>query len=314
MRSRLTIFLLVMSAGKMLAQHGIDTTQIISIGGIKHYISLKGKDNKKPLLLYLHGGPGGSVMDYADKFTSRLKEHFVVVQWDQRETGKTLQLNASPVPLSLAIFQNDTYALIKQLLNQFRHSKLYLAGHSWGTTLGFFIAEKYPELLFAYIAIGPMINQCESERVILKMMKERAIKDGNKKEIAELNKVNIPFENGEQLYLHRKWLFHFNGQTKTLSREYVLNWASTWLSIYNEASKINLLESLPAINCPVYFFIGKKDYQTNFNIAESYYNKLTAPKKKLFWFDAAHAIPTAVPQQFQSTIIQKVLPETLSGL
>src|ERR1700754_2862789 len=72
-----------------LARTPIDTVQTPEINGIKHYISLKGRDSSKPLLLFLHGGPGGSVMDYADKFTSKLQEEFVVVQWDQRETGKT---------------------------------------------------------------------------------------------------------------------------------------------------------------------------------------------------------------------------------
>ena len=41
----------------MINSKSIDTTQFVNIGGIKQFISIKGKKNK-PLLLYLHGGPG----------------------------------------------------------------------------------------------------------------------------------------------------------------------------------------------------------------------------------------------------------------
>jgi len=217
-------------------------------------------------------------------------------------------------PLSLSVFQSDTHELIDSLLKRFKRQKLYLAGHSWGTALGFDIARKYPELLYAYIAIGPMINQLESERIVLTLMKEKALKTGNQKQMEELATVNIPFQTGEQLFYHRKWLFDFSGSRKKLSRSYVENWASTWLQVYNEASKENLIESLPVIACPVYFFAGRKDYQTNSTITEDYYSRMSAPKKDLFWFEnSGHSIPSSEPDRMQKIIIEKILPETVNG-
>lgn len=110
---------LLMTCTLLCAQRPIDTTEVLSIGGIQQYISVKGKDTSLPLLLFLHGGPGGSVMHYADKFTHRLQNHFVVIQWDQRQTGKTLALNPSPLPLTLEQFQRDTYEMIMALLAKF---------------------------------------------------------------------------------------------------------------------------------------------------------------------------------------------------
>lgn len=297
------------------AQIPVDSTGTITVGGIKQFVSVKSRDNSKPLLLFLHGGPGGSVMRYSDKFTHKLQEHFIVVQWDQRETGETLRHNASPVPLTLSVFQDDTHELINKLLERFNRQKLYLAGHSWGTALGFHIARKYPELLYAYMPIGPMINQLESERIILEMMQEKAKKENNVQEMEELNMVKVPFENGEQLYYHRKWLFRFIGSKTKLSKHYVTSWAATWLKVYNEACKDNLIKSLQEVNCPVYFFAGRKDYQTNSFIAEGYYQKLVAPKKGFFWFErSAHALPTSEPDLLQETVINKVLAETFQGL
>jgi pimeloyl-ACP methyl ester carboxylesterase len=289
----------------------IDTAEVISVGGIKQYITIKAKDRSKPVLLFLHGGPGGSVMAYAHKFSARLEENFVVVHWDQRETGKTLELNPSPVPLTLALFEHDTHELMMALLKKFHQPKLYLAGHSWGTVLCFSMARYYPELLHACIAISPVINQLESERIILGMMKEKAIKEKNDTAIQELSKVSIPFQNGGQLYFHRKWLMHFNGIQNVDSKfpkSYALSWADRWLAVWNEASAINLNESAPVLNCPVYLLSGRKDYQTNFNITEQYYSKLKAPRKELFWFEnTAHSVPASQPQLLQDIIIQKIL-------
>ena len=106
----------------------------------------------------------------------------------------------------------------------------------------------------------------------------------------------------------------YNGQRvteKVLPKSFVMTWSDTWLTVWNEASKINLPKSLTKIQCPVYFCIGRKDYQTNANITEDYYRNLNAPAQQLFWFEqAGHAIPSSSPQQLQNVIIKKILPGT----
>ena len=309
-----SFFMIAVACYFRLQAQPIDVSYAIRINGINQWLSVKGEDVKNPLLLWLHGGPGGSVMNKSDKFTKDLQKNFIVVQWDQRETGKTLSLNKSGQPLTLQLFQQDTHDIIDSLLAQFHYKKLYLVGHSWGTALGFYIAGKYPGLLYAYIAISPMINQLKSERITLNMLKEHAVKKGRNKAINELSAVNVPFQNGEQLYYDRKWLFAFNGQkllSITLAKNFVLGWASTWLSVFNEASSVNLFEELPEIKCPVYFFTGRKDYQTYFAITEDYYNKVIAPEKQLFWFEeSGHTIPDTEPALMQEIIINDILPET----
>jgi pimeloyl-ACP methyl ester carboxylesterase len=300
----LLIVLVLTFSYRGLCQTTIDSTGTISIGGIKQFVSIKARDNTNPLLLFLHGGPGNSVIHYAEKFTHKLQEHFIVVQWDQRNAGKTLTLNKSTEPLTLDLFESDTHQVIDSLLKRFHRSKLYLVGHSWGTFLGFYVAKNYPELLYAYIPICPMIDQLESERIILKVMKEKASKNGNEKGLQELNRVKIPFENGSQLYFHRKWVLEFMGSKAKITEKQVQEWASMWLPIFNEASKDNLFESAPTLRCPVYFFVGRKDVQTNSGITEKYYNVLDAPKKELHWFErSGHSLPTTEPDLLQEIII-----------
>jgi pimeloyl-ACP methyl ester carboxylesterase len=253
------------------------------------------------------------VMSYADKFTNKLQEHFVVVQWDQRETGRTLETNVSPVPLTVSVFENDTYELVKTLLEKFHQPKLYLVGHSWGTVLGFFMAKQHPDLLYAYVAVGSMIDQLDSERISLDILRKDAEKENNAVALKELSTIKVPFENGEQLYYHRKWLLRHSGSKTKLSKGYVTTWAKTWLPVYNEACMNNKFETTPTLNCPVYFFAGRKDLQTNSSITEKYFDKLQVPKKDLVWFErSAHGIPTSEPIKFQQVIIEKILPETFS--
>jgi pimeloyl-ACP methyl ester carboxylesterase len=288
----------------------IDTSQTILVGGIKQFVRIKGKDRSAPLFLFLHGGPGNSVMNYADKFCYQLEEYFVVVHWDQREAGRTKQLNRSPVPLTVDLFKEDTHQLVVALLRQFKQSKLYLAGHSWGTVLGFHIAKNYPELLYAYMPICPMINQLESERTILEKMKEKAVRTDNRVALQELSAIKIPFENGSQLYYHRKWLFEYIGSKITVSKSYVVSWSGTWLNVFNAACEDNLFESTPSFDCPVYFFVGRNDFQTNSEITARYYRQLDAPKKELFWFErSAHSLPSTEPKLMQQIIIEKILAQ-----
>lgn len=311
----LSIFLLfvLFMNNPSFSQKPIDTNEIITIGGIKQYIRIKGKDDSKPILLFLHGGPGSSLLHKSDHITGKLQQHFIVVQWDQRETGETLGLNKSPQPLTLPLFYHDTHDLIDTLLKKFQRPKLYLAGYSWGAGLGFHIAGKYPGLLYAYIAISPVIDQWRSDRISLAMLKKKM----GKKARSELSQVKIPFENAEQLYYHRKWLLKYGGQkfvSLSWRKSFVQGWALTWFDVWSRSCDVNLLESLQTINCPVYFFAGEKDYNTNYTITREYFNKVAAPKKDLFLFKhAGHGLPETDPEAFQDIIIDKILPETFNA-
>lgn len=260
----------------------------------------------------MHGGPGSSLLRKTDQISGKLQRHFVVVQWDQRETGETLKLNKSSLPLTLALFYNDTHDLIDTLLKKFQKPKLYLAGYSWGSGPGFYIADKYPGLLYAYIAISPVIDQWRSDSISLALLKQTMGKKARK----ELSQVKIPFENWEQLYVHRKWLFKQQGQkfvSLSLRKPIVQAWAATWFDVWSRSCDINLFKSLPIINCPVYFFAGKKDFNTNYSITEEYFNTVSAPKKDLFLFgNAGHGLPETNSDAFQYIIIHQILPETFN--
>ncbi len=293
-----------------ISNNTIDTTETVRISSTSQVIRIKGNDLQNPILLYLNGGPGDSVLGQMDAMFGELQKEFTVVLWDQRNVGKTSQQRNVKVPLTQELLKNDTYILVQYLLKRFDKKKIVLVAHSYGTTLGFDMARKHPELLHAYVATNPLIHQVESERISLSMLSEHAQNNNNTKALNELSKVTIPFKTGEELYYARKWLFDFEGKRfakKKSFKKRVLSWASTWLELFNEASLENQFEVTKKMDCPVFFIIGQKDYQTNSKLTNDYYKQLQALHKDIHSIEnAGHLIPYENGKEFQKVITENM--------
>lgn len=296
----------------------IDTTETIDIGGIKQVISIKGKDAAKPLLLYLHGAgaSSSSVISKADLLTTKLQEHFVVVLWDQREFGKTFELNKSPQAITVKLRVDDTKEVVDYLLKKFGRKKLYLAGHSMGSVLGIHIADKYPELLYVLIAMSPPVNGVESQRIAIDNLKKHFKKIKNDRAVKELETIKLPTLDFEPSFIQYKWQTEFDGEKVTdqqweEAKPLLKKALESSGAIYKEIYEMNFFKEFPSVKCPVYFFAGRKDFSTNSTLTEKYYKKLKAPKKRLFWFEkSAHNLPDAEPDLMQQIIINNILPDT----
>jgi pimeloyl-ACP methyl ester carboxylesterase len=289
----------------------IDTVFTPEIGGIKQAIEIKTDNSEKPVLLFLSGGPGSSMINTAAGFTDKLKDKFTIVQWDQRDAGKTLKLNPSPNKPTIVQMQNDTFEVVQFVTKKLNKKKIYLAGSSFGNVLGFYIAQKHPKLLHAYLAMNPVINSLESEKLSLEKLKD--VHKDNKTAVEELSVVKIPFEKAEDLFYIRKWLFVTDGNKGATSdgfKKGFLQWSETWFPAIQEIMQMNLQKSLKKVKCPIYFFVGKDDIQTSTKITEEYFNKLKAPKKELYLFEkSAHSVHKTEPEKFQNIVIEEILFE-----
>jgi pimeloyl-ACP methyl ester carboxylesterase len=293
----------ILLAGASASAAPINEKLAIPVGGINQWITIKSQHDRAPVLLFLHGGPGNSVIPYADRFTANLQKHFVVVQWDQRESGKTGKLNHTDKPLTVSLMISDAVEVVRYLCERFKQEKIYLAGHSWGGFLALQVAGQAPELLRACIASAPMIYQVESERKTLAWLLSAAKEKNNGEAIAELEQIKIPFESGDQLYFHRRWLL-LSDHKNPISRSFINAWAKTWLPLFNEACQVNLFEVEPEIHCPVYFLLGTNDRQADSQITEGYFKAVKAGKKDLIWFTkSGHNLNLTESEKFQATII-----------
>jgi Predicted hydrolases or acyltransferases (alpha/beta hydrolase superfamily) len=138
----------------------------IEIGGIRQGFFIRSENPENPVLLFLHGGPGSPELPYSVAYESpeRLEKYFTVCYWEQRGAGMSFSESVEQGTMTVAQMVEDARQMTNYLQNRFKQEKIYLMGHSWGSYLGIKIIEKYPENYLAFVGIGQISNQLESEK------------------------------------------------------------------------------------------------------------------------------------------------------
>ena len=93
MMSRDEVTRILANNRRIVSPDGIDEKIKVHINGIDQWLSIRGKDRRNPILLFLHGGPASPAMPEAYTFQTPWEDYFTVVQWDQRGAGKTYAAN-----------------------------------------------------------------------------------------------------------------------------------------------------------------------------------------------------------------------------
>ncbi|SEN67768.1 alpha/beta fold hydrolase [Lihuaxuella thermophila] len=282
----------------------------VKIGGVDQYILLRGIDRNNPILLFLHGGPGAAQIGFARHYQTDLEKHFLVVNWDQRGSGKSYSRKINPTSMNIEQFIQDTHELIQVLLHLFGHKKLFLAGHSWGSIIGAMTARRYPELIHAYIGIGQMVDARHSMLLSYQKLLTCARKKDNQKAIRQLNRIgHPPYDKIRSFSVYQKWLKKFGGSIRggTFTKIFAKGFSSTEYTLNDwyrfrkglrfsaqylgeEILKANLLQEVPELKVPAYFCTGRHDCQAPWELQEQYFADLTAPAKQMIWFEnSAHA-------------------------
>lgn len=72
----------------------------------------------------------------------------------------------------------------------------------------------------------------------------------------------------------------------------------------DEIMGVNVLQEIPELAVPVFFFVGSYDYTTPGVLVEQFYASLQAPSRKLIWFEhSAHMPHMEEPDKFQRELI-----------
>ncbi len=315
---------------------GINETRRVQIGGITQLISIRGRDRRNPILLFVHGGPASPTWPGSWFFQSPWEEYFTVVQWDQRGAGKTAAANdvaAVNPTINIQRMSDDGSELVAYLRNAFHKEKIFLMGHSWGTVIGVNVAQRHPEWLHAYIGIGQVVDGKESEKLSYEWALARARELKNATAAAELEKI-APYPNDDgtvpidKILVERKWVIAFGGLTwgrptfdyevnaVNASPDYdardIAAIESTDLtSLKQLLGPPNVLnyKSTTRFGCPVFFFGGKYDYETVTEVVRRWYDTIDAPKKGFVFFDhSAHMLMFEEPAKLLEHLVHDVRP------
>ena len=274
----------------MHKQYGIDVIEKINLGGIVQWISLRSKDIEKPILLFLHGGPGTAQIAFSRKSQRLLEYDFVVVNWDQRGAGRSFNSHLNKNDMQIEKFITDAEELTIALLNRFNQKKIILVGNSWGSIIGAYLSAKRPDLIYAYVGIGQVANMEKGEIISYQFTLDEARRKNNKKAVKELEFIGKPpYKDLRSAGVQRKWLAAFNGQVykgtaigmfiKNMSlRDIGFFGLSKWVRgimfslkhLEDHQNKENLIKNVPEISVPVFFCCGRHDYNVPFELSVEY--------------------------------------------
>jgi len=162
------------------------------INGVKMGMIIRSRDFSNPVLLFVHGGPGMPEYFLAEDFSTALEDIFTVVYWDQRGAGLSFCSHIDKSTLTVAQYIDDLIAVTNYLRERFGQDKIYLMAHSWGTYFGIQAVQKAPELYHAYIAVGQVTCQAESEKRAFQYMLDYFAKTEDKKMLGKLEKNPYP--------------------------------------------------------------------------------------------------------------------------
>lgn len=318
---------------KITDPDGIEILEEVVLGGVKQWILIRGSDKSKPVVLFLHGGPGSADIFLARHFDRRLVQDLVVVHWDQRGAGKSYSSRIPVDTMSRDQFVSDVRELSEVLRKRFNVPKIYLVGHSWGSEIGVLAASRHPELFNAFVGVGQVVEKNEQEEISYRFVLEKAKESNNGLAIQELEGIGPPpYDGPGELTLQRKWLERFGGVThnNTLtfndylkigltSPDYSLLDGIRFFNgqefsekhMWKERLHTNLFQEVPRIDVPIYFFAGRYDYNTPFQLTERYFHKIDAPNgKQLVWFEhSGHMIPYEEPEKYCEELL-RVVEET----
>ena len=140
----------------------LDWQGFVPIGAIEQWISIRGRSASNAALLFLHGGPGEALSPFLS-VSEPWERTCTVVQWDQRGSGKTHARSPSTAKdMTLELLTRDAIELAEYVRERLGKDKIILAGHSWGSMLGWTIAVKRPDLFHAYVGTGQAVNWTRS--------------------------------------------------------------------------------------------------------------------------------------------------------
>ena len=317
--------------------NSISEKQFIEIGGIRQGFFLRSENPLNPIILFLHGGPGSPELAilYRYEIPERLEKYFTVCYWDQRGAGMSFNGSIDTDTMTLDQMIEDTNQVTEYLKRRFNQEKIYLMGHSWGSFLGIKTIEKHPESYLAYIGIGQLTSQLESEKLAYDYMLQHAIAINDKSAVRNLQKYNrdaSDFPTTSYIYTVRsslmnkygigimhenfsmarllKDVFLFKGYTLSEKVKFIRGTTFSNEHLWGSIIENNLFESSTSFQVPVYITHGGFDYQVSYTLAREYFETIEAPEKSFFSFEKSAHSPNGEDAEKFVQIIHNIALQT----
>jgi pimeloyl-ACP methyl ester carboxylesterase len=314
----------------------ISEKRFVEMNGTSLGMFIMAKDESKPVLLFLGGGPGIPEYFLEQSYPTGLENEFVVCYLEYRGTSLSYRSDISPETMTTGQYIADVVEVTNYLRNRFGQDKIYLLGHSFGTYIGLQTASQHPELYHAYIAMAQITNQVESEKTAYSYMLEQYQAAGNTKMVKKF--ADQPILTSDEAYDRyltsslRDTAMHELGVGTMRDMDSVITGIflpSLRCGVYTPAERINIWrgkafaqvgpvavdsrhfnasEAVPTLDIPIYFLAGAYDYTCCYTLQKAYYEQIQAPLKGFYTFEnSAHSPLFEEPEKAVGILARDVL-------
>ena len=307
----------------------IDERQPVRQRDMTQWIRLRGADPANPVLLLMQQGPGLPMLNEARRFGRLLglEQAFTVVYWDQRGCGRSLR-QAGPVEVTGDHMVDDTITLLELLRDRFDQPPI-IAGFSFGATFAARAAVRRPDLVGGLVAVGMDIDIPAAEAHTYDFVLDTARRRGNRRAVRQLEKIGPPPHLDIRRFSTRvRWAANFGGVTTDhtyngllrillasllRSPDYsvadvvrtVRGITATQAALLTELWTTDLVRTMPRIEVPIVLAQGRLDQVAPAEPAQRFYDSVTAPGKRLVWFEnSAHTPHLEEPGKFRQLLLE----------
>ena len=302
----------------------IATMTDVTVGGITQRLWFRGLSASTHAVILLHGGPGASETALFRYFNDDLERHFLMVYWDQRGAGRSYRSGIPPATMTIDRFVRDLDEVVEIVRHRFQKANVVLLGHSWGTAIGLVYAARFPDKVAAYVGVSQVADMYEGERLSYEFARSEATRRGDRSAARALARIGQPPHTVDQMLTSRKWVerfggsFHGNLSTGTLIWNALRTDEANVIDLvkfgqgnrfslehlWNEFREFDADDRLTSFRVPIYFLLGRHDWQVPAVLAARYFERINAPVKRLVWFEqSAHNPPFEEPALFNRTLI-----------
>ncbi len=304
----------------------------LEVNGHDLGLMIRGHNTDNPVLLFLAGGPGGSELGAMRNHLSDLEEHFTVVTWDQRGTGKSYPQLDPVSTISLRGYVDDTFVVTDHLRERFDQERIYLLGQSWGSLLGVLAVQEAPDRYRAYIGTGQMVSPLRTDTIFYQDTLTWAEASGRDGLAEELRKIGPPpydsvlnYETALS-YEHEVYPYDHSANSEggggfsenffvseyTLLEQFHLLGAfmDTFTVLYPQIQDLDLADTATDFEVPVYFVQGAHEADGRAQPFDGWYPTITAPTKDLTVLETSGHRPLfEQPEPFVDYMVDTVLSE-----
>jgi pimeloyl-ACP methyl ester carboxylesterase len=318
-------------AERIMTPDGIQEAGFVRIGGVDQWVQIRGEHRSNPVLLFVHGGPGFAMSPLTPVFRGWEKD-FTVVQWDQRDAGRTFSRNGRQ-PLSMDQVARDGLEVTDYARRRLGQPKIIVLGHSWGSAIALDMIHRRPELFSAYVGTGQMVDKAAQETDSYAMVLARARAAGDRVAVGELEHVGPPpYKTLDQLLVQRKWLGAYDTPSErdlfkvmapllifapgeSLKAAYDYNAAPriAQAAAYDENARFDARPFGLTYGVPMFVFEGDQDVMTPFGPTRLWFDQIQAPQKAFVLLKGGgHDAVLTMPQAFLTELTTRVRPVAMA--